>query len=119
MRKFAFLAVCLLFSAQALAEGGFLSGLSDLPLMQGLTEDATAALLFDSSEGRIAQFKAKGPIAAEQVQRFYADTLPELGWTPTGPGRFQREKEQLRLTVKPVRGGGSETIFDLVPVKTK
>lgn len=119
MKKLIFLTLFLLFSAPALAEGGFLSGSGDLPLMQGLTEDSNAALLFDSSQGRIAQFKAKGPVAAPQVQRFYADTLPELGWTPMGQGRFQRESEQLRLTVKPVRGGGSETIFDIAPVKTK
>lgn len=118
MKRF-FLTACLLASAPALAQGSFVSGMSDLPLMQGLTEDASAALLFDSSEGRIAQFKAKGPVAAAQVQRFYTETLPELGWTSRGTGLFQRENEQLRLTVRPVRGGGSETTFDIAPIKTK
>ncbi|CAA6604155.1 exported hypothetical protein [Rhodospirillaceae bacterium LM-1] len=112
-------ALLLILSAQALAEGGFLSGISDLPLMQGLSEDAQAALVFETPEGRIAQFAAKGQVSQDDIRRFYGETLPELGWTPKGQGRFWREKEELRLIVKSLPAGGSEARFELTPIKSK
>lgn len=119
MRRLALAALLLCLCRPALADGGFLSGIGDLPLMAGLAEDVESAMVFDSPEGRIAQFKAAGSPSPEQVLKFYADSLPELGWKALGAGRFGRETEQLRLIVKPGAKGGSEVRFELTPLPIK
>jgi hypothetical protein len=119
MKTFVLLIALLAFAPLAQADGGFLSGQADLPLMPGLTEDADNAMVFDSQEGRLAQFTARGKVAADKIKQFYADTLPQLGWEAQGSGRFVREKEQLRLIVKQTPKGDSEARFELAPLKSR
>jgi hypothetical protein len=119
MKTFALLVVLLALAFPARAGDGFLSGQTDLPLMPGLVEVAETAMVFDSAEGRLAQFAARGSVPADQIKRFYTETLPELGWVSQGQGRFVREKEQLRLIVKTTPKGGSEARFELAPLANK
>jgi hypothetical protein len=76
---------------------GFLSRLEDLPLAPGLSEDAGAGLSFDSAGGRIVEAYAYGSLTADQVLRFYEETLPQLGWTTEGERQYRRGSERLRL----------------------
>lgn len=119
MKRMALLAVLLCASQSASAGEAFLSGIADLPLMPGLVEDVDAAMVFESPEGRIAQFKASGSPLADQVKRFYAESLPELGWTAQGKDRFRREAEELRLIVKPNGKKGSDVRFELAPAAAR
>jgi hypothetical protein len=75
----------------------FLSVSDDVPLMPGLTEDADAALVFDTPDGRIVEAAAVGAVAASDVLDFYAATLPQLGWTRAAQGRYARDAETLTL----------------------
>jgi len=77
----------------------FLSVIDDLPLMAGLIEDADAALIFDGPAGRIVEAYANGPVKAGAVSGFYAATLPQLGWQPAADGRYQRDRETLKLEI--------------------
>ncbi len=95
------------------AGSAFLSGQSDLPLMPGLEEDAGAAVVFDSPEGRIAHFTARGALTVGEVKAFYRETLPELGWTFVSENLYRREAESLRLIVKKVAKGGTEIRFEI------
>lgn len=96
------------------AAAGFLSIAEDVPLMPGLAESPDAATVFDKPSGRIAHTEAKGKVAAAAVRKFYADTLPQLGWQNVGPEHYRREMEQLRLSVTG-RDGALTVRFELLP----
>jgi hypothetical protein len=92
----AFLVLGLLVPAAAMA-AGFVAGTEDIPLMPGLAAVAGSALSFDKPQGRIVQAQAAGKVTRAAVQRFYGETLPQLGWRPAGDNAWQREGEELRL----------------------
>ena len=83
--------------SSANSQEGFFSIIPDLPLMDGLEEIPTSALIFDNPEGRIISIDASGKVSEQLVIEFYYNTLPQLGWSPLGGGRFIRENELLRL----------------------
>ena len=93
---------------------GFVGGIEDLPLMAGLVEDAAAGLVFDKPEGRIVEAVATGPLERAAVDAFYAATLAELGWRPSGDGAYKREGEALRITVSG-EDGAVTVHFSLTP----
>jgi hypothetical protein len=86
----------LLASPPALADR-FVAGTEDLPLMPELQPIAGSALSFDKPQGRIVEARAKGKVTRAAVLRFYAQTLPQLGWQPAGRNAWQREGEKLQL----------------------
>lgn len=81
----------------------FLAGFEDVPLMEGLTVDPDAVLVFDSPAGRIAEAYAVGPVAWDAFTEFYTAALMQLGWAPSSAGApgqslfFTREGEGLTL----------------------
>lgn len=95
----AFLLACL--AAGGCAEPGapteYLAGLEDLPLMPGLSEAPGGQTTFEAAGGRILERSAAGSVTRAAVLRFYAETLPQLGWQPMGEGRFARAGERLQL----------------------
>lgn len=111
-----FLAVAL--SGAALrAEQGYLQEVSDMPLPAGFTEDAAAGVAFDKPEGRIVETEAHGALAHAEVVAFYRATLPQLGWTASGPAdalTWRREGEALRLDIA-ARGGETVIRFHIAP----
>lgn len=80
----------------------FLSTLEDVPLMPGLAERKDLAISFDKPEGRIVEAVAEGRMSQAEVARFYATTLPQLGWKGVGNNRFAREGEELLLNFSTV-----------------
>jgi len=96
------LASALLFAAApaGAADPAFLAELEDVPLAPGLTENA-GGMLFESPTGRIveATAAATASVTAPQVQQFYMQTLPGLGWEPKPDGSFRRDNEVLRIDV--------------------
>ena len=100
----------------ALADGTFVSGTSDLPLMPGLAEIQGTSTVFDKPSGRIVETYATGTgITMSDLVKFYASTLPQLGWKRTGDLYFERAKEQLLLTA--VESGDRITVrFNLSPL---
>jgi len=77
----------------------YLSGVDDLPLMAGLEEAPDQGVIFDTPDGRIVEAYASGPVDAGRVREFYQTSLPQLGWSQTGPGQYVREGEQLTLEI--------------------
>jgi len=91
-------------SAKAADETVYLSGIEDVPLMDGLSEDTEAGVVFDKPSGRIVEAVAAGSPSSEAVGRFYRATLPELGWKTAPPSDadrlvFRRDAEVLTLTL--------------------
>ena len=106
----AFLAVML--AGAALADN-FVPGTEDLPLMPGLRPVANSGLVFDKPQGRIVEATAKGKVTREAVRRFYAETLPGLGWSEDA-GAWRRENEALKIDMKG-RDGDLTIGFTLTP----
>lgn len=79
------------------APGAYVEGLEDLPLMPGLEAVPGETLVFDKPGGRIVQSTARGQVSAQEVRRFYRDTVPQLGWHLSGTDRFVKAGEVLRL----------------------
>lgn len=91
------------------ADTRFFETLSDIPVMPGLAELPDRALTFDKPEGRFAQAGAAGKgVTAQAIKAFYAASLPQLGWTPSGADSYIREGEKLALSV------GSEGPYQVV-----
>lgn len=108
-----FLSLLLILAGPAVAQE-FLSVSPDLPLMEGLGEIEEEAFVFDKPEGRILEAYAVGAVTQDAVIAFYRETLPQLGWTATGPASYLREGESLVMSFTP--GTSSLTVrFSLHP----
>lgn len=108
------LAVLLLFQAPAGADGRFVDGIEDLPLMPGLNSMPAASTAFDALAGRIVVAFAEGTVAMEDVRAFYDATLPQLGWERMEADHWVRAGEELNLDAV-IERGGLVVRFELVP----
>ena len=110
------LAAALMAAAPAMAQSRYLSMAEDIPLMPGLTEADNAGMVFDKPDGRIVEAYATGAVTTLAVTRFYAATLPQLGWRRESDFRYRREVEHLQLTVTG-RDGALTLRFDIAPTE--
>ena len=86
-----------------------------IPVAEGLLEDATHRMVFDSPSGRIVETAASGSVDWAVIEKFYLATLPELGWVLSQRDHralsFQRDREQLIL--KQTRKIGAQILVEL------
>lgn len=76
---------------------GYVPGTEDVPLMPGLAPVDDLGLVFDKPQGRIVEASARGSVSRRAVLAFYQESLPQLGWQPSGDRRFLRDGERLSL----------------------
>lgn len=97
-------------AAPALAKTDYSAVIDDLPLMQGMVEHAEEATIFDTPAGRIVEVTVTTSASGAAVQKFYAESLPPLGWEALSATQFTRDGEfltmniaahELRLTLTP------------------
>lgn len=91
----------------------YLSGISDLPLPEGLIEAKDKSTVFDSAVGKVVTAYATGPGTADSVHDFYNATLPQLGWKETDEGNWRRENETLKIDVLGPEAGPVTATFTL------
>ena len=82
--------------------------------MPGLKNDETTLVVFDKPQGRIVEVETRGKVTRAQVEKFYAQSLPELGWASDGKQRWQRDGEGLSLAFKG-HDGDLRVAFSLTP----
>ena len=71
------------------ATAGFMEGLEDFPLMEGLIQLKDETLAFDSEKGRIVELYADSQSSNKtQIIKFYKETLPQLGWKQKDRNNF-------------------------------
>lgn len=99
LRRLALIMMLVMPATVALADD-FVAGTEDVPLMPGLAPLDGSSLVFDKPQGRIVEAQAAGRVNRSAVRAFYAQTLPQLGWTATGANAWRREDEVLRLDFK-------------------
>ncbi len=100
----------------------FLRNLTDVPLMAGLTEKPALGLVFDTSEGRVVEAVAEGSVKSAGIRDYYAETLPELGWSVDTSGAdltFRRAREILVLHLDDGQKGSTYVRFTLRPISQK
>ena len=84
----------------------FVDGTEDLPLYRGFKPYGGDVNVYKTSEGRIVSatyFKLN--TTALDVEKFYALTMPQLGWRRIEPNVFVREEEKLHMTMSEEEGG--------------
>lgn len=107
MRNFLILsaAIFLAMSNPVHATEQFFEAIPDVPLMEGLEEMPGEAVIFDKPQGRIVETLARLDTASkEQVNAWYQETLPQLGWSEDEENIFEREAEILRLSYEQHEG---------------
>ena len=76
----------------------FSNSINDLPIMPGLTLQPDEDVLFVTpSTGRIATSVATGIVDVDDVYRFYAKTLPQMGWKTSDKRSYFRDADQLTI----------------------
>ncbi len=77
--------------------------LPDIPLMDGLEECPETQMIFDKPDGRIAEISFySDSLSIVDIDIFYAQTLPQLGWVIEIPHSYTREQERLTIQVEKV-----------------
>lgn len=91
------------FSFASLARN-FVAGFEDIPLMDGLKQIDSADISFGNEETRFieAQLLASIEYTFADIQKFYQETLPQLGWISKEENMnvsiFHRENDILEIT---------------------
>lgn len=105
-----------LAAAAGNAKDAFLPAFGDLPLMEGLSPVPDSETVFDTPTGRIVEAYAAGAVSRDRAERFYATTLPQLGWRRQKAHVFRREEETLTIEFK--KKGKTLTVrFMLAPAR--
>jgi hypothetical protein len=93
------LALGLLLCSPAVHAGdAYFEALYDVPIMKGLEEVKEQALLFDKPGGRIASVVAVSKtVKPAEIEVFYAESLPQLGWKKTAVNQYVRDEDKLVL----------------------
>lgn len=83
------------------AEAMFFETLYDVPIMPGLEEVPEMAMSFDKPDGRISQAAAIAPqIERQAIVRFYAESLPQMGWQQKAADHYERDGEKLEISIE-------------------
>jgi hypothetical protein len=101
-------------AAQTVAIPAFVAGTEDIPLMPGLRNQESTLVVFDKPQGRIVEIEARGKVTRAAAEKFYAASLPPLGWVADGILRWRRDGEGLRLDIKG-HDGDLRVGFSLAP----
>jgi hypothetical protein len=84
----------------------FLEGSEDIPLYRGLVVFGELPTVYDALTGRVVDANYfRMDATAYDIEKFYALTLPQLGWRKLAKGLYLREQEQLEITLEDTLNG--------------
>ena len=79
----------------------FVNQNTDLPLMEGLSQIDEDSVGFDGETGSIVSVSYESKIVFSEVQKFYLETLPQMGWKLSSNENdkliFNREKDKVEI----------------------
>ena len=92
----------LMINAQARA-ASFIEGLEDVPVMEGMKQVPSDSISFGNEESRLVEaLLTSNKVGFKKVEKFYQDTLPQMGWTYQGKRGdtvvFEREGEVIDIS---------------------
>ena len=81
----------------------FIEGLEDIPIANGLKQQPLDDISFGNEESRFVEAILSGQkVRFASVEKFYQDTLPQMGWHFQGRKKnslyFYRDREILEIT---------------------
>ncbi|MDP2205235.1 MAG: hypothetical protein Q8K65_02910 [Alphaproteobacteria bacterium] len=118
-RMFPIAAVFALLLLPAAALADYSKVITDLPLMQTMTEDLSKMVAFDTPDGRILETTAETPAPFRQVLGYYNHVLPPLGWQlqKGSYNVYRRKNEMLVIDVfsKQDEKGIQQVQFKIAP----
>ncbi len=83
------------------AAASFIEGFEDLPFPERLHQIPSDNLSFGNEETSLVEAYLSGDLRFDEVEKFYLDTLPQLGWSFSGKKNkilsFVRENQQLEI----------------------
>ncbi len=78
----------------------FLSAIEDVPLPQGI-EERHQPVVFETPFGRVIQATSEGKGNDGDVEDFYIQSLPALGWKQLSESLvFERREERLSISIE-------------------
>ena len=81
-------AVCflvMLVAAGNARAAAFIEGLEDVPMLKSMVQVQKENVSFGNEEGRfIEAYLTSSKVGFAKVEKFYIDTLPQMGWTYQG-----------------------------------
>ena len=84
--------------------GKYVLGSDDIPLFSGLEFIADDSTSFDTMSGNIVVSDYLGEVKSKKVEKFYAKTLPQLGWKLISKQDdkvlYKRDVDKLEITFK-------------------
>ena len=104
MKKiFEYILLIIVLTTTSINAASFVEGLEDVPLMQGLEPQVSDAISFGNEESRLVESVFIGKkVKFASVEKFYQDTLPQMGWKFQGRKKntltFYRDREILEIT---------------------
>ena len=93
----------MIVGSEALAKApAFIDGLEDIPLMKGLVQKTDETVSFGNEESRFIEVSlSSSKVGFKAVEKFYKESLPQLGWTYQGSADntviFYRDSESLNI----------------------
>ena len=88
--------------------------IEDLPLMNGMAENSDDAVIFDKPGGRIVESVTHIAASEQEIDNFYRQNLPALGWKLVSAGQFLRDGESLQIKIEAAKNT-REVHFILTP----
>lgn len=102
MKRIAFLFLIAFLNFSPVMAAGFVEGMEDVPLMDGLSQITNDDISFGNEETRLVEaYVTSRKIKFSKVSEFYMDSLPQLGWNYQGNRGnsllFYRDGENLEV----------------------
>jgi hypothetical protein len=83
----------------------YVPGIEDLPVYSGFKQIGKNNVIYDSESGRIIDISYSGnDITVNDVQNYYSETLPQLGWSKNKSSEYIRDGECLKVSIKEDNG---------------
>ncbi len=108
MKRLFIAIVSLLFMSLPLKAAGFIEGLEDVPVLEGMTQIPSDSISFGNEESRLVEaVLTSNKVGFKKVEKFYQDTLPQMGWTYQGKRDntliFEREGEVIEISRESIK----------------
>ena len=113
---FIFFFSVLLFSQTGADE--FVEGLGDIPNFKNMQNVEDSFILFDKVEGRYLYSEVEGDYDKKEINDFYKNVLPNLGWKKLNNNQFERGNEILDIKYERI-DDLTKVLFSIAPKKIK
>ena len=97
---------------------GFVEGLGDIPNFKNMQQVEDSFILFDKVEGRYLYSEVEGDYDEKEINNFYKDVLPNLGWKILDNNQFERGNEILEIKYQRL-DNSTKILFSIAPKKIK